>query len=345
MLQSEVRSQEWQLSSLDLTSLYYPTFPFGNLFQAGGSSWGGGGEAGSLGSGGRTMTTQGALARAAAALLRRIDLQPIRAPSATTTAPRRTTTTTTGTLALASSAMARVSRLALQTREVGRSAMAASSASRKGFLASFTRGYSGYLSNNPRRGRLDFGRLENYENALYGLMGVNAVVFASWQVVSPTFMLKHFACSTEAIRNLRPHTLLTSMFSQFDFGHFAVNMLVSLGDLNSHPRRARADPSSPPTPSQGLYFWGRDIGQLLGGRRLLALYLAGGLAGTVVQVGLDYANQREYKWGQPRERYCLGASGAVNAIVTLNILLFRECPSLHLPSIAPLISSSSDSAF
>ena len=297
------------------------------------------------------MTTQGALARAAAALLRRIDLQPIRAPSATTTAPRRrtrtTTTTKTGTLALASSAMARVARLALQTREVGRSAsaMAASSASRKGFLASFTRGYSGYLSNNPRRGRLDFGRLENYENALYGLMGVNAVVFASWQVVSPTFMLKHFACSTEAIRNLRPHTLLTSMFSQFDFGHFAVNMLVSLGDLNSHPRRARADPSSPPTPSQGLYFWGRDIGQLLGGRRLLALYLAGGLAGTVVQVGLDYANQREYKWGQPRERYCLGASGAVNAIVTLNILLFRECPSLHLPSIAPLISSSSDSAF
>lgn len=322
------------------------------IFQAGctraGVQLGGGGEAGSLGSGGRTMTTQGALARAAAALgrglLRRIDLQPIRAPSATTTT---TTTTSTGTLALASSAMARVSRLALQTREVGRSAsaMAASSASRKGFLASFTRGYSGYLSNNPRRGRLDFGRLENYENALYGLMGVNAVVFASWQVVSPTFMLKHFACSTEAIRNLRPHTLLTSMFSQFDFGHFAVNMLVSLGDLNSHPRRARADPSSPPTPSQGLYFWGRDIGQLLGGRRLLALYLAGGLAGTVVQVGLDYANQREYKWGQPRERYCLGASGAVNAIVTLNILLFRECPSLHLPSIAPLISSSSDSAF
>ena len=315
---------------------------------------GGGAEAGSLGSGGRTMTTQGALARAVGrVLLRRIDLQPIRAPSATTTAPRRRTRTTTtkttktGTLALASSAMARVARLALQTREVGRSAsaMAASSASRKGFLASFTRGYSGYLSNNPRRGRLDFGRLENYENALYGLMGVNAVVFASWQVVSPTFMLKHFACSTEAIRNLRPHTLLTSMFSQFDFGHFAVNMLVSLGDLNSHPRRARADPSSPPTPSQGLYFWGRDIGQLLGGRRLLALYLAGGLAGTVVQVGLDYANQREYKWGQPRERYCLGASGAVNAIVTLNILLFRECPSLHLPSIAPLISSSSDSAF
>ena len=331
-----------------------PNFPFCcwksfRRARAGGSSWGGEGvEAGSLGSGGRTMTTQGALARAAAALgrglLRRIDLQPIRAPSATTTT---TTTTSTGTLALASSAMARVSRLALQTREVGRSAsaMAASSASRKGFLASFTRGYSGYLSNNPRRGRLDFGRLENYENALYGLMGVNAVVFASWQVVSPTFMLKHFACSTEAIRNLRPHTLLTSMFSQFDFGHFAVNMLVSLGDLNSHPRRARADPSSPPTPSQGLYFWGRDIGQLLGGRRLLALYLAGGLAGTVVQVGLDYANQREYKWGQPRERYCLGASGAVNAIVTLNILLFRECPSLHLPSIAPLISSSSDSAF
>ena len=79
--------------------------------------------------------------------------------------------------------------------------------------------------------------------------------------------------------------------------------------------------------------------------RLLGLYLAGGLVGTLVQVGLDYSNQREYKWGQPRERYCLGASGAVNAIVTLNILLFRECPSLHLPSIAPLISSSSDSAF
>ena len=112
-------------------------------------------------------------------------------------------------------------------------------------------------------------------------------------------MMRHFACSTEALRNLRPHTLVTSMFSQFDLGHLGVNML-------------------------GLYFWGRDIGQMIGGRRLLGLYLAGGLVGTLVQVGLDYSNQREYKWGQPRERYSLGASGAVNGIVTLSILLFPK---------------------
>ncbi|QDZ25160.1 rhomboid domain-containing protein [Chloropicon primus] len=151
------------------------------------------------------------------------------------------------------------------------------------------------------RGGLNFNsrQFDNHETVLYGLMGLNAAVFASWHLFSSSFMLKHFACSTEALRNLRPWTLVTSMFSQFDFSHFAVNML-------------------------GLYFWGRDVGQLLGGKKLLGLYLAGGLAGAAVQLALDYSNQKEYRWGQPRERYCLGASAAVNSMVTLNILLFPK---------------------
>ena len=143
--------------------------------------------------------------------------------------------------------------------------------------------------------RLSFRGVMNDETVLYTLIGINAAVFMGWQALNSSFMLKHFAFSTESIRNLRPWTLVTSIFSQFDFSHLAVNML-------------------------GLFFWGREIGRMLGGTRLLGLYLAGGLVGNLVQLGLSYSKESQYRWGQPRATYGLGASGAVNSIVTLSIL-------------------------
>ena len=143
--------------------------------------------------------------------------------------------------------------------------------------------------------RISFRGVMNDETVLYTLIGINAGVFMGWQALNSSFMLKHFAFSTESIRNLRPWTLVTSIFSQYDFSHLAVNML-------------------------GLFFWGREIGRMLGGTRLLGLYLAGGLVGNLVQLGLSYSKESQYRWGQPRATYGLGASGAVNSIVTLSIL-------------------------
>ena len=80
-------------------------------------------------------------------------------------------------------------------------------------------------------------------------------------------MLKHFAFSTESIRNMRPYTIVSAIFSQYEFGHLAANML-------------------------GLFFWGRDIGRALGGTRLLGLYLVGGVVGNLVQLGLSYSKEK-----------------------------------------------------
>ena len=155
--------------------------------------------------------------------------------------------------------------------------------------------YSYQITN--RRNRFDWRGLD-YEPVLYSLLGLNALVFVGWQM-NPGFMLKHFAFSTESMRNLRPWTLVTAIFSQYDFSHLAVNML-------------------------GLYFWGKDIGRIIGGTRLVALYLVGGVVGNLVQLSLNYNNEQQYRWGQPRPTYGLGASGSVNSIVTLSILLFPK---------------------
>ena len=38
----------------------------------------------------------------------------------------------------------------------------------------------------------------------------------------------------------------------------------------------------------GLYFFGRDVGRLFGGARLLALYVAGGVVGSLAHCGWYY---------------------------------------------------------
>ena len=46
----------------------------------------------------------------------------------------------------------------------------------------------------------------------------------------------------------------------------------------------------------GLYFFGREVGRAFGGRALLGLYLAGGLAGSLAHVA--------WKWSQIRGAAC-----------------------------------------
>ena len=140
------------------------------------------------------------------------------------------------------------------------------------------------------------------DTALYGLIGANVAGFCLW-VVNPSFMYNHFMTSYQHIRQVDPlpllwstcvlliqtqlqgrlaaehghhapctaqgriHTLLTCCFSQRDAGHLFSNML-------------------------GLYFFGRSVAYTIGGSGLVALYLAGGMFGSLVYVTEGWLNQR-----------------------------------------------------
>ena len=148
---------------------------------------------------------------------------------------------------------------------------------------------------NRRRGWLP--REMDDKAVLWGLVGANALVFTAWQVASPLTMQKHFTTSMHNLRNLRVWTTVTAAFSHRDFGHFATNML-------------------------GLYFYGQEIGRVLGGRRLLALYLVAGTVGSLAHVAYYETQQVGWRRGLYYSPPGLGASGAVNAIVILNCLLY-----------------------
>ena len=77
-----------------------------------------------------------------------------------------------------------------------------------------------------------------------------------------------------------------------------------------------------------LFFFGREVGRLFGGVRLLQLYLAGGVVASAAHVAWSRREWRQRHptlhaaWGAPRGAPALGASGAVNAIVLFDTLLF-----------------------
>jgi len=166
---------------------------------------------------------------------------------------------------------------------------------RLGFQRSYTGGGFGGYGGGYGRG--------SSQTVVWGLIGVNLVVFGLWQTVDPRFMANNFMVSVNSIMSGRLHTIVTSAFSQARFDHLAMNML-------------------------GLYFFGTEIAQLFGGRWLLNLYLAGGIAGSVGH--LVYCafvvpwleNIPQHRFNARYTPSALGASGAVNAIVLLHILLF-----------------------
>ncbi|KAH7476318.1 hypothetical protein PRIC1_000325 [Phytophthora ramorum] len=102
-------------------------------------------------------------------------------------------------------------------------------------------------------------------------------------------MLTHFTTSTQHLREGRYYTLLTAMFSQASLGHLGANML-------------------------GLYFFGKQLCDVLGHRRFLGLYLVSGVLSSAAAV---YEQQLS-----GRLTFNLGASGAVNGITAMSILLF-----------------------
>ncbi len=80
---------------------------------------------------------------------------------------------------------------------------------------------------------------------LYGLIGANIVGFFLWQT-DPSWMHRHATVSITSVREGRVHTLLTSAFSQASLNHLFANMFT-------------------------LYFFGREIGQTFGGKKVAKL--------------------------------------------------------------------------
>ncbi|KAL3680212.1 hypothetical protein R1sor_023168 [Riccia sorocarpa] len=195
-----------------------------------------------------------------------------------------------------------------------------------GFAVSFRRSFwsnPGELSRRmkselqwmrPRRDLFGgFGGSRHFGGSGYGdpqlvlgwLIAANVGVFFLWRTMSPKFMSSNFVVSADALKSGRLHTLVTSAFSQQDLHHLLSNMI-------------------------GLYFFGSEIGRIFGGQKLMMLYLAGGVVGALSHVGYwSLIKPRlEGSYGKWYSRLyspgLLGSSGAVNAIILLDILLFPK---------------------
>ncbi|KAL2612879.1 hypothetical protein R1flu_024571 [Riccia fluitans] len=137
---------------------------------------------------------------------------------------------------------------------------------------------------------------------LGGLIAANVGVFFLWRTMSSKFMSANFVVSGDALKSGRLHTLVTSAFSQYELHHLLSNMI-------------------------GLYFFGSEIGRIFGGQKLMLLYLTGGVVGALAHVGYWAVIKPRLegysgRWYSPPG--LLGSSGAVNAIILLDILLFPK---------------------
>ncbi|KAM1433793.1 hypothetical protein ACFXTH_015672 [Malus domestica] len=159
-----------------------------------------------------------------------------------------------------------------------------------------------------------FGRLSNNEVVL-GLILANVAVFLLWRIADRSFMTNNFTISLHNFASGRLHTLITSAFSHIDAGHIFSNMI-------------------------GLYFFGMNIGRVFGPEFLLKLYLAGAVGGSVFflvhKAFLASSSQGRKPWNTEVAKIPgLGASGAVNAIMLLDIFLFPKA-TLYLEFIIPV---------
>lgn len=126
------------------------------------------------------------------------------------------------------------------------------------------------------------------------LVVANVLVFVLWQVDPLAPLLRdHFTVSLAGVLDHgRVWTLVTHAFSHLGLWHLVWNMLF-------------------------LWWFGRDLETVYGGRSLLALYLGAAVVGGAVQLAANVP-------GGPLARAtpCLGASGAVSATLAAAAILF-----------------------
>ncbi|XP_018828200.1 RHOMBOID-like protein 12, mitochondrial [Juglans regia] len=166
-----------------------------------------------------------------------------------------------------------------------------------------------------RRGWRSWFQGFTVDGVVYGLIMANVAVFMLWRVADPQFMRKNFMISLDNITSGRLHVLITSAFSHIDVGHIVSNMI-------------------------GLYFFGMNIGRAFGPEFLLKLYLAGALGGSIFFLAhkafIASSSKGQHLWNlDPSKTPGLGASGAVNAIMLLDIFLFPKS-TLYFEFIIPV---------
>jgi membrane associated rhomboid family serine protease len=128
--------------------------------------------------------------------------------------------------------------------------------------------------------------------ALFGLALLNLGVYVAWQLGGAgnyRWMAAHFLVSAESVVDGRVWTLLTTTLSHTDPTHLLFNLL-------------------------GLWVFGTPVERVLGPLRFAALYVTGGLAGSIGFVAWCVAT------GSPNA--ALGASGAVMAIAVVYAMWF-----------------------
>lgn len=145
----------------------------------------------------------------------------------------------------------------------------------------------------------------NEDHLLYYLIALNCAVYLGWYVSDKDyklyrFLIENFTISTSGLyRYHRYHTTVTSVFSHKDLSHLAVNMFV-------------------------LFSFGHSALACLGVRGFLPLYLGGGIISSICQASWPYFIPRSWpaRFYRDKNTAGLGASGAVNAVVTWNVLTF-----------------------
>lgn len=153
------------------------------------------------------------------------------------------------------------------------------------------------------------------DGVVLGLILTNVAVFLLWRIADPSFMKKNFMISLDNFRSGRIHTIITCAFSHIDVGHIISNMV-------------------------GLYFFGTSVGSTFGPKYLLKLYLAGAVGGSVFYLVhhtlMAPSSKGKHMWSfDPSNVPGLGASGAVNAIMLLDIFLFPK-KTLYFDFIIPV---------
>jgi membrane associated rhomboid family serine protease len=165
-----------------------------------------------------------------------------------------------------------------------------------------------------------------YEQHIVNIvMGANVAVFGMWQVVDQRIMQEHFVASLKSLSELRFHTLFTSSFSHTD-------LFSLLGTLI------------------GLHAFGNSLKVAVGARSFLGLYIAGGIAGSIVQTAISVHRAREYnpflrnrpfydKYMAASVPGCVGVKGSLTAVVTVLILAFPRMQFYFFMAPVPLVAA------
>lgn len=154
-----------------------------------------------------------------------------------------------------------------------------------------------------------------YLNLLFVNVGVflvlNILHMLSNLMVNPEIMsvpYSYLAVNTDlSVLMYRPWTLITNAFVHVSFWHLLSNMLY-------------------------LFFLGGMLEQYLGKKKILSLYLLGGLVGTLVQVGAKNAFPL---FASVPDYYIIGASGAVFAI-SVGLITYNPKLEVNLFGMIPV---------